>query len=607
MYNIIMNKSIKFQIATLCAGIAFFMAAIIVIVVNSLSSKALQTAYADSIKSNAENVSALIKVHVDSQVSLLESIARRPAIMSRDLSDLEKIQTLKEDAHAAAQNGTLRYGIANANGITQMTNDASSNVSERDYFLASIKGKTFVTSPMLAKSDNTWIMICSVPIFDENEDVYSVLFVVMEGDFFSEDLQKQAKTDEHTAWMTDATGLTIGDADFNNVVNAENLLAAADTDSGYESMATVYRQAFLGEAGSSVYTYNDGITYYCGYAPVEGYPWYLFCEVPYAPIKTTLTNLTLNIIVISFVVFVIAIIVAIFVGGTIGKNLIAVKDVLNRMAKGNYYTDEAEKRQAATLLKRKDEIGDMAHALADMKASTVNLIENITTAVQQIADGNSQITAVSQTMSSGASEQASASEEMSAQIQTVTEIVARTTDHTREAVNLSDNVATGATKGATAVQQTLDMMKEIAQKVRVIEDVASQTNLLALNAAIEAARAGDLGRGFAVVAGEVRKLAERSQVAASEITELTSNSLVVAEKTNEQIIAISNDINKTVQLFHDIEQECEEQNTEVLQINSGIQQMDTVTQQNASASEELASMAEELSAQTMSLKDVIGF
>ena len=65
-----------------------------------------------------------------------------------------------------------------------------------------------------------------------------------------------------------------------------------------------------------------------------------------------------------------------------------------------------------------------------------------------------------------------------------------------------------------AVQETVEAMKTIAEKVSIIEEIAYQTNLLALNAAIEAARAGEHGRGFAVVATEVRKLAERSQTAA---------------------------------------------------------------------------------------------
>ncbi|MGM3372128.1 methyl-accepting chemotaxis protein, partial [Escherichia coli] len=78
---------------------------------------------------------------------------------------------------------------------------------------------------------------------------------------------------------------------------------------------------------------------------------------------------------------------------------------------------------------------------------------------------------------------------------------------------MASKAAKEATEGGESVQQTVVAMKKIAQRISIIDDIAYQTNLLALNAAIEAARAGEHGKGFAVVAAEVRKLAERSQVA----------------------------------------------------------------------------------------------
>ncbi|MCP4103929.1 MAG: hypothetical protein GY749_00090 [Desulfobacteraceae bacterium] len=83
-------------------------------------------------------------------------------------------------------------------------------------------------------------------------------------------------------------------------------------------------------------------------------------------------------------------------------------------------------------------------------------------------------------------------------------------------------------------------MKDISDKIHIIEEIARQTNMLALNAAIEAARAGEQGMGFSVVAAEIRRLAEQSQKAAEEINSLSVSDVEIsgqAAKIIEQIIS----------------------------------------------------------------------
>ena len=109
-----------------------------------------------------------------------------------------------------------------------------------------------------------------------------------------------------------------------------------------------------------------------------------------------------------------------------------------------------------------------------------------------------------------------------------------------------------AEESGDAVKETVEAMKQIAAKTSVIEEIAYQTNLLALNAAIEAARAGDQGRGFAVVAVEVRKLAERSQLAAQEIGGLAGKSVSVAERSGQLLSDLVPSIKKTAELVQDV-------------------------------------------------------
>jgi methyl-accepting chemotaxis protein len=110
-----------------------------------------------------------------------------------------------------------------------------------------------------------------------------------------------------------------------------------------------------------------------------------------------------------------------------------------------------------------------------------------------------------------------------------------------------------------------------------------------------------------VVASEVRKLAERSQVAATEIGAVSSETVKAARAAGEMLAALVPNIRKTSELVSEISAACREQDVGASQINGAIQQLDKVTQQNASASEEMSATSEELSSQAEELQAAIAF
>ncbi len=246
-------------------------------------------------------------------------------------------------------------------------------------------------------------------------------------------------------------------------------------------------------------------------------------------------------------------------------------------------------------------------AVKKVKDDLHQLIGNIKQATGQVASGSQAISASSSEMSRGASIQAASAEEASSSIEEMNANIRQNAENALQTEKIATQAAKDAEEGGKAVSQTVGAMKQIADKIMIIEEIARQTNLLALNAAIEAARAGEHGKGFAVVAAEVRKLAERSQNAAGEINELSTNSVEVAEKAGKLLEVIVPDIKKTAELVQEISAASKEQDAGAGQINQSIQQLDGVIQQNASASEEMASTAEELSSQSEQLAEMIAF
>jgi methyl-accepting chemotaxis protein len=255
----------------------------------------------------------------------------------------------------------------------------------------------------------------------------------------------------------------------------------------------------------------------------------------------------------------------------------------------------------------KDEVSQLLAALREMTTRLRETMGEVRSGAEALSSASAQVSATAQSLSQGTSEQAASVEETTAGLEEMSASITQNAENARQTELMATEGARDAEVSGAAVTQSIEAMTTIAGKISIIEDIAYQTNLLALNAAIEAARAGEQGRGFAVVATEVRKLAERSQLAATSVNELAGTSVATAKRSGERLAELVPAIRRTAELVQEVAAASREQASGVGQINKAMGQVDQVTQRNASAAEELASTAEELSSQAESLQRLVSF
>lgn len=331
-----------------------------------------------------------------------------------------------------------------------------------------------------------------------------------------------------------------------------------------------------------------------------GTPWQVRLFIPKDYLLAETIRGMWKLIAIGLILSLLSVFVIYFMLRKMVKPIIIVSELANEVSMGNLIENEHIDTE-------NDEVGALYNSFQIMVKRLRDVVINISTSSDQIANASGELSLSSQQVAEGANEQASAAEEVSASMEQMAANIQQNTDNSRQTEKIALLSSDGVKKGNEGAMMSVTSMRKIAEKVSIIGDIAFQTNILALNAAVEAARAGEHGRGFAVVAAEVRKLAERSKVAADEINRLSEEGVRFAEEASKRLESIVPEIQRTAQLVQEITAASMEQSQGADQVNNAIQQLNSVTQQNASTSEQMASSAEELSGQAKQLNEIIGF
>ena len=259
-----------------------------------------------------------------------------------------------------------------------------------------------------------------------------------------------------------------------------------------------------------------------------------------------------------------------------------------------------------TVQRARDEIGRLMVSAQSMIGGFASAIRRIRDTAAQLDASASQVSTTAQSLSEATGTQAASVEQTSAALEQFAASIQSNADNARQTAQVADGAARQAAEGGDAVRRTVDDMQAIAERIRVIDEIAYQTNMLALNAAIEAARAGAQGKGFAVVAAEVRKLAERTQVASKEIETLAGGSVAQARTAGELLQAIVPAIRKTAELVAEIRAASDEQAGGVRELGDALGRINTATQQHAAAAEQLSATAGEMRAHALQLTQAVG-
>lgn len=532
--------------------------------------------------------------------------------------------------------------------------------SDRPFFAAAMKGNTYISTPTYSDVTKSVSYAVAAPLWENgipNSKPVGAVVYVPNGESLN-DIMRSIKVGKGgTAFMLDSNGITIADLD-SSLVGVEDSVALGDTNPRLRKYSEICKIMITGADGTGTYSYG-GVTKVVAYSPVPGTDGW---SIGVAAVRNEFLGMFYLSLVLT-VLFVIAFTVyGVRSGILLGKKIVhPISTVVKRLellAEGDLHT-------ATPVPEVNDETAILMNSLTQTVQDLKNVINDIDNRLAELSDGNFMITidedykgdfseisrsfrGIISSLSSamrdidnnaksvqrgaedlsgaalqlaeGATDQASAVEELTATIADISEKIkvnAQNAEKTRSIVADMNERVLESNEQMKNNTEAMDKIRETSDKIAVIigsiEDVADQTALLALNASIEAARAGEHGKGFGVVATQVSALADQSSEAARNTKNLIQNAIQAVEDgirlanaTAASLLTVVENAKVVNDSMQEIATASEDQATAASQISEGISQIAEVVESNSATSEESAAASEELSRQADMLKDLVG-